>query len=229
MRARHNSPARRRPPLTADSPRGTGTVHAPRRQAQRRSAAAVPVDQSGPCGSSCRNRRAGTHVPAARADGGQRRFRTVDTRGVLGACAFCPPYALRGLISASSPHALTRAATAPGRFAQISGRRRSARSARRERARRNTSRAGLARTDGACAPGGPVLSYFFAFFFFDFLKPTLPALGSYGRWASCICFVVLALLSRPSRSPPSSRPRGPAATGRRDRLRRRASCESSSS
>ena len=23
----------------------------------------------------------------------------------------------------------------------------------------------------------------FFFFFFDFLKPTLPALGSYGRWA----------------------------------------------
>jgi len=40
------------------------------------------------------------------------------------------------------------------------------------------------------APEGP---YFFAFFFFDFLKPTLPALGSYGRWASCIWFVELAL------------------------------------
>ena len=31
-----------------------------------------------------------------------------------------------------------------------------------------------------CAPDD---SYFFAFFFFDFLKPTLPALGSSGRWA----------------------------------------------
>ena len=54
---------------------------------------------------------------------------------------------------------------------------------------------GSARTE---APAGApdeirVLSYFFAFFFFDFLKPTLPALGSYGRCASCICFVELAL------------------------------------
>ena len=41
--------------------------------------------------------------------------------------------------------------------------------------KRRSHRPGLGRWSGACATSG---AYFFFFFFFDFLKPTLPALGS---------------------------------------------------